>query len=56
MPQKVDPYILFTKEQVVRTQADLFSAQARERDFATDLDKQFYQRMPNMKNKELKAP
>lgn len=39
---RVDPYIIFTKDQVEQTKKDVFSAEARERDFATDLDKQFY--------------
>jgi len=30
---------LFTKEQVEATTAELFSSQARERDFANELDK-----------------
>lgn len=34
----------------------MFSDIARERDFASILDKQFYQRMPKYDNRELKAP
>lgn len=41
-PKPLNPYILFEKDEVDRVTQEFFQAEARERDFATDLDKQFY--------------
>jgi hypothetical protein len=38
----IDPYILFSKEECEHATQQWFSSEARERDFATELDKQFY--------------
>ena len=56
--QKVDPYVIFTKEQVQAATEQFFGKEARERDFANELDKLYYQRFPkyDMKDKHLKAP
>jgi len=40
--QKINPYILFTKEEVEESTKNHFSGIARERDFASELDKQLY--------------
>jgi len=54
--QKINPYILFSKEEVEQSTKTYFSGIARERDFASELDKQLYQRIPKFSiNRELKA-
>ena len=39
---KVDPYIIFSKEQVDQATEMYFNREARERDFSNDLDKLYY--------------
>lgn len=51
---RVDPYILFTKEEVQQNTQEMFSQPAKERDFSCDLDKQYYQRLPSFLRREFK--
>mmetsp|Transcript_15522 Transcript_15522/g.23825 ORF Transcript_15522/g.23825 Transcript_15522/m.23825 type:complete len:87 (+) Transcript_15522:771-1031(+) len=49
VPQKVDPYKLFSKEECKKVSKDscpIFSEKARERDFPSDNDRYLYKNLP----------
>jgi len=44
-PVKMDPYIIFGKEELQEIKAEFFAERARERDFASDQDKHLFKNL-----------